>query len=78
LASKEEARAFELWLRKLWTAKEKRLTGFFHDQQFEGEDHAREVVPIRQLSWRDHLAAFGGLGFGGFFAGLAPLFGKGA
>jgi len=52
LASPDEARAFELWLRGVWTAKEKRLEKFFRDQRFEsgeGQGNAREVVPIRQL-----------------------------
>ena len=78
LATKEEARAFELWLRKLWTAKEERLTGFFRERHFKGEEDAREVVPVRQLSWYDHLAAFGGMGFGflGVLMGATSLFRK--
>ncbi len=51
LATPEESKAFELWLRGVWTEKEKRMEGFFRDQKFEsgeGGENAREVVPIRQ------------------------------
>jgi hypothetical protein len=34
LASPEEARAFELWLRGVWGEKEKRMEGFSRDQRF--------------------------------------------
>jgi hypothetical protein len=46
LASPEEARAFELWLRGKWEEKDKRMEGFARDQKF-GEES--EVVPIRQV-----------------------------
>lgn len=46
LASKEESRAFELWLRGVWREKEKRMEGFYKDQRFGGD---AEAVPIRQL-----------------------------
>jgi hypothetical protein len=52
LASPEEARAFELWLRGKWTEKEKRMEGFYRDQKFisgEGGADAREVVKLRQV-----------------------------
>jgi lysocardiolipin and lysophospholipid acyltransferase len=52
VASPEEARAFELWLRGVWTEKEKRLSRFMKtDQRFVGDggEQAREVVPIRQV-----------------------------
>jgi len=51
LASVEEAKAFELWLRGIWMEKEKRMEGFFKNGRFEsgeGGVNAREVVPIRQ------------------------------
>ena len=46
-ASPEETQAFELWLRGLWTEKEKRMEGFFANQQFESEKEER--IPIREL-----------------------------
>ena len=52
LASPDEARAFELWLRKVWADKEKRMEGFFRNGAFEsgeGGRDAKEVVSIRQL-----------------------------
>ena len=52
LATPEEAREFELWLRERWTEKEKKMVSFAKDQKFgtgdDDEDH-REVVPIRQV-----------------------------
>ncbi|RSH91971.1 hypothetical protein EHS25_009341 [Saitozyma podzolica] len=55
LAHPSQARAFELWLRGVWTEKEKRLSRFMKtDQRFVGDggEQAREVVPIRQvLKW---------------------------
>jgi len=52
LATPEEARKFELWLRERWTEKEKKMVSFAKDQKFgtgdDDEDH-REVVPIRQV-----------------------------
>ena len=51
LASPEEARAFELWLRGVWQTKEKRMERFYQDHKFvssEGEN-AREIVPVRQM-----------------------------
>ncbi|ODN98540.1 acyltransferase [Cryptococcus wingfieldii CBS 7118] len=61
LASKEESRAFELWLRKRWGEKEKRLKYFYKHQRFEGE---REVVQVRQQHWYHWIAACGGGGLG--------------
>jgi lysocardiolipin and lysophospholipid acyltransferase len=52
LASPEDTRAFELWLRGVWMAKEKRLESFSRSGKFvsgEGDEGAREVIPIRQL-----------------------------
>ena len=51
LATPEEAKAFELWLRRVWTEKEKRMEGFFKNGKFEsgeGGENVREVAPIRQ------------------------------
>ncbi|OCF71829.1 acyltransferase [Kwoniella mangroviensis CBS 8886] len=49
IASPEESRAFELWLRGIWTAKEKRMEGFYENQRFEsGEGGAREVIHVKQ------------------------------
>ncbi|WVQ98757.1 hypothetical protein IAU59_005888 [Kwoniella sp. CBS 9459] len=63
LATAEEARAFELWLRGVWTAKEKRMERFYQNQSFRGDEGTvREVVPIRQTKWHHWLAAFGGGG----------------
>lgn len=64
---KEEARAFELWIRKVWQDKEKRMESFYREQRFDG---TVETVPIRQLQvvppdfadtrrWTDNIAAFG-------------------
>ncbi|WWC90004.1 uncharacterized protein L201_004934 [Kwoniella dendrophila CBS 6074] len=65
LASPAEARAFELWLRGVWTAKERRMEHFYQYQKFEsGEGGAREVVPIRQTKWYHWISAFGGGGMG--------------
>jgi lysocardiolipin and lysophospholipid acyltransferase len=46
LATTEEARGFELWLRGKWEEKDKRMEGFARDQKFGDES---EVVPIRQV-----------------------------
>jgi hypothetical protein len=46
LASPDEARAFELWLRGKWGEKDKRMEGFARDQKFGVES---EVVKIRQV-----------------------------
>lgn len=46
LANAEEARAFELWLRNLWTAKERRLEQFYESQRFDGPC---DIVPIQQM-----------------------------
>nr|ODN88031.1 acyltransferase [Cryptococcus depauperatus CBS 7841] len=46
LATPQEARAFELWLRGLWDAKEKRMSSFYKEQQF--ADH-KSIIPIKQL-----------------------------
>ncbi|WWC61097.1 uncharacterized protein I303_103675 [Kwoniella dejecticola CBS 10117] len=63
LASPEETRAFELWLRGIWTAKEKRMERFYRDGRFEsGEGGAREVVP--RSKWYHWISAFGGGGMG--------------
>jgi hypothetical protein len=50
MASSEEARAFELWLRGVWENKEQRLKQFCADQRFigDGGDQAKEVVRVRQ------------------------------
>jgi hypothetical protein len=48
LASPEEARAFELWLRGRWVEKEERMKAFTRDQKF-GDGDESEVVPIRQV-----------------------------
>jgi hypothetical protein len=48
LANKEEARAFELWIRERWLEKEARMKAFIRDQHFEG-DGGVERVAIRQL-----------------------------
>ena len=51
LASPTESKSFELWLRKVWTEKEKRMEGFFRQGKFEsaeGGENAKEFVPIRQ------------------------------
>jgi lysocardiolipin and lysophospholipid acyltransferase len=45
MASPEEARAFELWLRGIWGKKEERLKRFSVDEKF-GEG---DVVLIRQM-----------------------------
>ncbi|WWD15934.1 hypothetical protein CI109_100358 [Kwoniella shandongensis] len=47
LATPEESRAFELWLRSVWTAKEKRMEGFYRHQSF--DEGTTEVVPVKQL-----------------------------
>lgn len=54
LASPEEAKKFELWLRGVWTEKEERMKRFGETGRFEGDDdedgeQAREVVRIRQV-----------------------------
>ena len=49
LASSEESRAFELWLRELWTQKEARMTDFYRDHAFTGQDGDSASIPIRQL-----------------------------
>jgi len=46
LASPEEAREFELWLRGKWEKKDKRMERFARDQKF---GDGSEVVPIRQV-----------------------------
>ncbi len=49
LATPDEARAFELWLRKTWTEKEKRMVAFHEHQAFpEGKDGV-EVFAVRQV-----------------------------
>jgi lysocardiolipin and lysophospholipid acyltransferase len=45
LASPEESRAFELWLRAIWQAKEKRMEGFYKEHRFPGDS---EAFPIRE------------------------------
>ena len=47
LASPDEAKAFELWLRAAWTEKEKRMIGFAANQTFEGVG-GEERIPIVQ------------------------------
>ncbi|KAL7424006.1 hypothetical protein Q5752_001591 [Cryptotrichosporon argae] len=60
LARPDEARAFELWLRAVWAAKDRRMEAFAAAQRFVGSegDDAREVVPVKQLKWRHWIAAF--------------------
>ncbi|CAD6569599.1 MAG: hypothetical protein TREMPRED_005325 [Tremellales sp. Tagirdzhanova-0007] len=67
LATPAESKTFELWLRSVWTEKEKRMKGFFNQGKFEsaeGGANAREIVPIRQAKWYHWIAAFGGGGMG--------------
>ncbi|ORY23045.1 acyltransferase-domain-containing protein [Naematelia encephala] len=67
LATKEEARAFELWIRDVWTKKEQRMKAFYAEQKFvssEGGESAREIIPIRQTRWYHWFAAYGGGGMG--------------
>jgi lysocardiolipin and lysophospholipid acyltransferase len=53
LASPEEARSFELWLRGKWLEKEDMMEKFSRDQRFtnatEDEGELREIVTIRQV-----------------------------
>jgi hypothetical protein len=61
IASAQESRSFELWLRSKWEEKEVRMERFSRDQKFYGgsdrsgegrdseEDEEREVVEIRQV-----------------------------
>jgi lysocardiolipin and lysophospholipid acyltransferase len=53
LASPEEARSFELWLRGKWLEKEDMMEKFSRDQRFtnatDDEGEAREIVTIRQV-----------------------------
>lgn len=49
VATPEEARAFELWLRETWTAKEKRLVSFFENQSFPEAKEGVEVFALRQM-----------------------------
>jgi hypothetical protein len=61
IASSQESRSFELWLRSKWEEKEIRMERFSRDQKFYGgsdrsgeernseEDEEREVVEIRQV-----------------------------
>lgn len=46
VASPEEAKAFELWLREIWKEKDERLKKFVNDQKFDG---IAEIVPVRQM-----------------------------
>ena len=48
LATPEEQKEFELWLRGVWQAKEKRLAEFSTDQAFTAHG-SPEVVPIKQV-----------------------------
>lgn len=41
----EESRAFELWLRQLWTEKEGRMEGFYQEHHFDGPN---TVIPVKQ------------------------------
>ncbi|OWZ63284.1 hypothetical protein AYX14_06762 [Cryptococcus neoformans] len=61
LANAEEARAFELWLRDLWTAKERRMEQFYKSQRFDGP---YDIVPIQQIKWYHWISAIGGGGLG--------------
>ncbi|KAK8869793.1 hypothetical protein IAR55_000361 [Kwoniella newhampshirensis] len=47
LATPEQSRAFELWLRSVWTEKEKRMEGFYQHQSF--DEGPTQVVPVKQL-----------------------------
>lgn len=47
VASPEEARAFELWLRNVWKEKDERLKRFVKEQKFEGD--ALEVIDLNRL-----------------------------
>jgi len=47
MATKEESRDFEVWLRGIWRQKEQRVLDFIDRQRFDGE--TEEVVPIKQL-----------------------------
>ena len=51
LASPEEARAFELWLRKLWIKKDQRLIDFGQEgkYRFKEEEQGVEIVKMRQV-----------------------------
>ena len=53
LASPEEARSFELWLRGKWLEKEDMMEKFSRDQRFtnptDDDGEGREVVKIRQV-----------------------------
>ena len=55
LPSKEESRAFEMWMRGRWEEKEKRLTEYYQQpygpkQRFEGVGgpDAREIIKLRE------------------------------
>ena len=48
LASPDESKAFERWLRALWIEKDERMKRFCRDQRFVGEEKAEEVVVVRQ------------------------------
>ncbi|KIR59988.1 acyltransferase [Cryptococcus bacillisporus CA1873] len=61
LANAEEARAFELWLRNVWTAKEGRIEQFYESQRFAD---SQEIVPIQQMKWYHWISAVGGGGLG--------------
>jgi lysocardiolipin and lysophospholipid acyltransferase len=49
IASPQEARAFELWLRGKWGEKEQMMEVFSRDQKFTGSEGGQEVVKIRQV-----------------------------
>ena len=53
LASEEEARSFELWLRGKWLEKEDMMEKFSSDQRFtnptDDDGESREIVKIRQV-----------------------------
>ncbi|WVO13903.1 hypothetical protein L204_101527 [Cryptococcus depauperatus] len=68
LATPQEARAFELWLRGLWDAKEKRMSNFYKEQQF--ADH-KSIIPIKQQHWYDWFSAIGGGGMATLIAFFA-------
>lgn len=64
LATPDEARAFELWLRKQWIRKDERLKDFAQGEKytFEEEKQGVEVFELRQVKWYHWLSAFGGGG----------------
>jgi len=90
LASPEESKAFERWLRGLWIEKDERMKRFYRDQRFVSEEKAEEVVAVRQQcveghaqignalmgrKWADNIAAFGAGGLGSLAVLLGSIVG---